>query len=32
MTEEQQIKLAQRLGLIEHLPSGTYDGTKKKKE
>jgi len=32
LSEEQQVRLAQRLGLIHHLPTGTYDGTKKKKE
>jgi len=32
MSEEQQIRLAQRLGLIQHLPSGTFDGSKKKRE
>ncbi|XP_057300103.1 RING finger protein 11-like [Hydractinia symbiolongicarpus] len=32
LSEEQQVRLAQRLGLIQHLPSGTYDGTKKKRE
>ena len=32
LSEEQQVRLAQRLGLIQHLPSGTFDGTKKKRE
>jgi len=32
LSEEQQVRLAQRLGLIQHLPTGTYDGTKKKRE
>lgn len=30
LTEEEQIKIAQRLGLINHLPTGKYDGTNKK--
>lgn len=32
MTEEEQIKMAQKIGLIQHLPSGLYDGSKKDKE
>ena len=32
MTEEEQIRMAQRLGLINHLPTGVFDGTKKKRE
>ena len=32
MSEEQQIRMAQRLGLINHLPTGVFDGTKKKRE
>lgn len=34
LSEEQQIRLAQRLGLIQHLPVGKYDGkdAKKKRE
>eukprot|EP00106_Octopus_bimaculoides_P014428 XP_014781870.1 PREDICTED: RING finger protein 11-like [Octopus bimaculoides] len=32
LTEEEQIKIAQRLGLINHLPTGVYDGTKKARE
>lgn len=32
MTEEEQIKIAQRMGLIAQLPSGLYDGSKKNKE
>jgi len=32
LSEAQQIRLAQRLGLIQHLPSGVYDGSKKKRE
>lgn len=31
LSEEQQIRLAQRLGLIQHLPEGLYDGSKGKK-
>jgi E3 ubiquitin-protein ligase RNF11 len=30
LTEEEQIKIAKRLGLIQHLPTGIYDGAKKK--
>ena len=30
LTEEEQIKIAKRLGLIQHLPTGVYDGTAKK--
>ncbi|KAH3697214.1 RING finger protein 11-like [Dreissena polymorpha] len=30
LTEEEQIKIAKRLGLISHLPTGIYDGTSKK--
>lgn len=32
LTEEEQIKIAQRMGLIAQLPSGLYDGSKKNKE
>jgi len=32
LTEEEQIRIAKRLGLIQHLPSGTYDGSKKARE
>lgn len=32
LTEEEQIKIAKRLGLINHLPCGTYDGSKKARE
>ncbi|XP_066918250.1 RING finger protein 11-like [Clytia hemisphaerica] len=32
LSEEQQIKMAQRIGLINHLPLGTFDGMKKKRE
>ena len=26
LTEEEQIRIAQRIGLIQHLPKGVYDG------
>lgn len=26
LTEEEQIRIAQRIGLIQHLPRGVYDG------
>lgn len=32
LTEEEQIKIAQRIGLIQHLPTGSYDGSKKNRE
>ena len=32
LTEDEQIKIAQRLGLIQHLPIGSYDGSKKNRE
>uniref|UniRef100_A0A1B6F611 RING-type domain-containing protein n=1 Tax=Cuerna arida TaxID=1464854 RepID=A0A1B6F611_9HEMI len=32
LTEEEQVKIAKRLGLIQHLPTGTYDGCKKSRE
>jgi len=32
LSEEEQIRMAQRLGLISHLPTGVFDGTKKKRE
>ena len=32
MSEEEQIRIAQRLGLIQHLPLGSFDGKKKNKE
>jgi len=32
LTEDEQVKIAKRIGLIQHLPSGVYDGTKKAKE
>jgi E3 ubiquitin-protein ligase RNF11 len=30
LTEDEQIKIAQRLGLISHLPLGVYDGCSKR--
>ena len=27
-----QVKIAQRIGLIQHLPTGTFDGCKKNRE
>uniref|UniRef100_A0A0K8TT60 Putative ring finger protein 11 sid n=1 Tax=Tabanus bromius TaxID=304241 RepID=A0A0K8TT60_TABBR len=32
LTEEEQIKIAKRIGLIQHLPIGSYDGCKKLRE
>lgn len=32
LAEEEQIKIAQRIGLIQHLPTQTYDGSKKNRE
>jgi len=32
LSEDEQIRIAKRLGLIQHLPSGTYDGSKKTRE
>lgn len=32
LTEEEQIKIAKRIGLIQHLPIGLYDGCKKARE
>jgi len=32
LTEEEQIRVAKRMGLINHLPSGIYDGSKKTRE
>ncbi|XP_055382164.1 RING finger protein 11 [Condylostylus longicornis] len=32
LTEEEQVKIAKRIGLIQHLPVGTYDGCKKSRE
>lgn len=30
LSEEDQVKIAKRIGLIQHLPIGTYDGSSKK--
>uniref|UniRef100_A0A1W7R9T4 RING finger protein 11 n=1 Tax=Hadrurus spadix TaxID=141984 RepID=A0A1W7R9T4_9SCOR len=32
LTEEEQVKIAKRIGLIHHLPTGIYDGSKKNRE
>ncbi|KAL1493408.1 hypothetical protein ABEB36_011468 [Hypothenemus hampei] len=32
LTEEDQVKIAKRMGLIQHLPTGKYDGCKKIRE
>ncbi|CAH1378335.1 hypothetical protein Zmor_002718 [Zophobas morio] len=32
LTEEEQVKIAKRIGLIQHLPTGMYDGCKKARE
>ncbi|XP_022087753.1 RING finger protein 11-like [Acanthaster planci] len=32
LTEEEQVKIAKRIGLIQHLPTGEYDGSKKARE
>ena len=32
LSEEEQIKIAKRIGLIHHLPTGIYDGSKKARE
>jgi len=32
LSEEEQVKIAKRMGLIQHLPTGTYDGCKKNRE
>merc|ERR1719370_1336571 len=32
LTEEEQVKIAQRIGLIQQLPTGTFDGCKKNRE
>ncbi|KAJ8887155.1 hypothetical protein PR048_013370 [Dryococelus australis] len=32
LSEEEQVKIAKRIGLIQHLPTGTYDGCKKNRE
>ncbi|EEB13929.1 RING finger protein, putative [Pediculus humanus corporis] len=29
LTEEEQVKIAKRIGYIQHLPTGVYDGCKK---
>ena len=31
-TSEEQMKKAQRMGFINHLPTGIYDGSKKNRE
>ncbi|XP_076353227.1 RING finger protein 11-like isoform X2 [Tachypleus tridentatus] len=32
LTEEEQIQIAKRIGLIQHIPSGLFDGSKKNRE
>lgn len=32
LSEEEQIKIAKRIGFIQHLPTGLYDGCKKNRE
>ena len=32
LSEEEQVRVAQRMGLIQHLPTGAYDGSKKSRE
>ncbi|UYV80437.1 RNF11 [Cordylochernes scorpioides] len=32
LTEEEQVKIAKRIGLIQHLPTGMFDGSKKNRE
>jgi E3 ubiquitin-protein ligase RNF11 len=32
LSEEEQVRMAQRMGLIQHLPTGAYDGSKKNPE
>jgi len=32
LTEEEQVRIAQRIGLIQHLPTGVFDGCKKNRE
>ncbi|CAG9759904.1 unnamed protein product [Ceutorhynchus assimilis] len=32
LSEEEQIRIAKRIGLIQHLPTGKYDGSKKIRE
>ncbi|XP_076353228.1 RING finger protein 11-like isoform X3 [Tachypleus tridentatus] len=32
LTEEEQIQIAKRIGLIQHIPSGLFDGSKKNRD
>lgn len=32
LTEDEQIKIAQRIGFIQQLPTGIYDGSNKNRE
>lgn len=32
LTEDEQVKIAKRIGMIQHLPTGLYDGCKKTRE
>ena len=32
LSSDEQVKVAQRIGLIQHLPTGSYDGSKKNRE
>jgi len=32
LSEDEQVRFAQRMGLIQHLPTGSYDGSKKNRE
>jgi E3 ubiquitin-protein ligase RNF11 len=32
LTEEEQVKIAKRIGLIQHLPMGVFDDTTKSRE
>lgn len=32
LSEDEQMRMAQRMGLIQHLPTGEYDGSKKIRE
>jgi E3 ubiquitin-protein ligase RNF11 len=32
LTEDEQIRIAKRIGLIQNLPTGFYDGSKKNRE
>lgn len=32
LSEEDQVKIAKKLGFIQHLPTGSYDGCKKNRE